>query len=869
MKNEENLNIKIVNRVLAKGSFYVLNITLILLLINFISNNFVIVKQSLIHVSTIYLLLALLIFNLPFKKIYNNLKEKNKEKNYFFTMLIGIFLIIFSFILLIVTNFVIIWLASISIFLSGIDLTLKGIKIKRKELHILSLFSLSYTIFYLIIQTIPVFWKLVQDFSLIVSSSIGSLIGKPMLIGPTISGLWIVISFFLVSVICFILLSDKKLKLIKLLLTIVGIFIAWIIYLIIIGLTEYKSNYDLVNLHIILFILCLVPTLFYLLKTNVDEGKIINFNFGKIKIKKVIKNKLVWSLLFLFLSTLILTSFFSFEENKSSNKTKILFYGQNMLGSWDIPKYGKYGREASGMFGLLPMYLNASGFENVILVDNKTTFLNTAQQVNENITRYVNLTDYINIIESNKVTTDVLQDIDIFVIININKSLLPDEKQVIWKFVEKGGSLLVLGDHTNVGGIQEPLNDLLKPVEINFRFDSALPLDSKFNWITCYQLLYHPITYNIKNFDEIQISVGASLNSSINSIPLVIGRYGFSDKGDLLNEISYLGDYKYNPGEQVGDIILAVTTYYGQGKVVVFGDTSTFQNSALPYSYSFIYNIIYWLNNRQTSTIIFLKIGISLLLLIAAFIFVFTYKKSYIHNFVFSFVFTLALIISAIINPMIMPDMQISKNVVYIDAAHNEQFNLDSFTENSVNGLILNLNRNGYLPIILKEFSKEKIKKSKIIIFNSPTKSLTTDNLEFLHNYMTDGGFIILATGYPDKEAFSILLKKYSLDILNIPLGPFPYVEENPEKYENEPRFVDSWPIIFNENQGKSYYNFTWDKNYNLMVFIKQGKGGLLLISDSQYLLDKNIESIYDYWPGNIILLKNIIDEFKSIEDYP
>ena len=74
---------------------------------------------------------------------------------------------------------------------------------------------------------------------------------------------------------------------------------------------------------------------------------------------------------------------------------------------------------------------------------------------------------------------------------------------------------------------------------------------------------------------------------------------------------------------------------------------------------------------------------------------------------------------------------------------------------------------------------------------------------------------------------------------------------------------------MFDENIGQSYFNFTWNIDYHLMVFVKQGKGGLLLISDSQYLLDKNIESIYDYWPGNIILLKNILDEFKYLEGQP
>ena len=138
---------------------------------------------------------------------------------------------------------------------------------------------------------------------------------------------------------------------------------------------------------------------------------------------------------------------------------------------------------------------------------------------------------------------------------------------------------------------------------------------------------------------------------------------------------------------------------------------------------------------------------------------------------------------------------------------------------------------------------------------------------------MSDGGFVILATGYDDKGGASLILNEFDLDVEGVPLGPVPYVEGDSLAFENETRFVDSWPIIFDENLGVSYYsfNFTWDdgsvSDYHLMVFVRHGLGGLLLISDSSYLLDKNIESIYDYWPGNILMLKHIIDEFREMED--
>ena len=843
-----------------------INIFLILLILNLLSLNIGIFEQSFILAFTLYLLVGILLLNLPLKKLFLIIRKKNT--GHVDKILAGLLLILFSFILLIFTKMQILWIASIPILVSGLDLTLQGLDKKRKELHLLSVTSFIYALFFMLLQTIPALWHTIQQFSLMFSDVIGSIINKPLSLGPSASGLWIVIIFLALSIVSFFVSHNKKQpQIIRLALNIVGLFISWTVYLTILGFIEFESKNDAVNFHYLLFLFCLIPTFLYLSKYEFRESTIGILKFKDIKIKNLTKNGAIWALLFLFISSVTLTTFIG-ANNADTDDQKIMFYGQNMLGTWDIPEYGKYGREASGMFGLLPIYLTASGYENELVVENITIFLNTTQPVHENITRYVNITDYVSIIESPEITRDILKDVNVFVVANINKSFSRNEKDVIWEYVENGGSLLVLGDHTNVGGIQEPLNDLLEPANIRFRFDSSLPLDPKFKWMTCYQLLHHPTTSRINSLDELQISVGASLDIIYSSFPMIVGRYALSDEGDRLNEeMAYLGDYEYNPGEQLGDIVLVAGSYYGQGKVLVFGDTSTFQNSAIAYSYPFIQSIFTWLNSERTEIIELLQIGISILLLIAAFLIYMALKNTLISFAFFPVVLCIALLISTMVNPVLIGDVKMTGDVVYIDSSHGERFNLELFTDDSVNGLILNLNRNDYLPIILREFSKEKIAEGKILFFIAPTKSFTGDEVEFLKQYMSNGGIVVLASGHEDKQASLPLLNEFELDVEGIPLGPVPYVEESPEEYENEPRFVDSWPIVFNEENSISYYNFTWNIDYYLMVFVKQGNGGLLLISDSQYLLDKNIESIYDYWPGNIIFLKHILDDFKAMEE--
>ena len=51
---------------------------------------------------------------------------------------------------------------------------------------------------------------------------------------------------------------------------------------------------------------------------------------------------------------------------------------------------------------------------------------------------------------------------------------------------------------------------------------------------------------------------------------------------------AYLGNRLHDPGEQIGDMVLVASRPYVTGWVLVFGDTSPFQNGALVTSHLFV-----------------------------------------------------------------------------------------------------------------------------------------------------------------------------------------------------------------------------------------------------------------------------------------
>jgi hypothetical protein len=841
-------------------SLFGANAICILLTLTLLSDLFGFLPSSIFHLLAIYLIIAVTLLNLPLKKTgYTLITKKPDQKK----LILGILLWFGGFFLLLLTETRLLWVSSIPLLLAGLTISLGALHIKRSELGVLAISSFAYGLVFLLLQTVPPFWWLFQQSSLIFSHAVSTLIGSPVVLGPTTSGLGILLIFLVLLLTVFILTRPKKTReLLWFGTSLLGLLLIWVCYILVLSLLTYSSS-EIFTLLPILFLFSLIPAFILLLRYTKTEHILEKPMSKKRRLSDILKNMRMWAAILLMISTALLTLFINAGSSSNELHT-IVFYGNNMVGTWDVPGYGTYGKDAVGMFGLWPVYLTNLGYITELVIDNTTRFFQSSS-FDQNITKFLNLTDYTTIIESRSITQEILADTDVFVIANLNVSFSEEEHRLLWEFVNNGGSLIVLGDHTNVGGIQHPLNKLLNPVGIHYRFDAALPVDDTLKWLASTDLLYHPLSEPYISPFQLQYGVGASLDVTYPAFPLIIGTTSLSDMGNQSNsDIAYLGDYEYNKGEQLGDVVLVAASYYGQGKVLVFGDTSSFQNPALPFSSPFLQSTFTWLTNNQTPITIMIQIGVSLLLLITVVLLIVLCKRSTVPFAVFPLLVCLSLVISTSFNPFFLTVNEgfPSDNIVYIDTSHGERLSLESFTDDSVNGLVLNLQRNNYLPVVLQEFSQEKIRRSPLFICIAPTQAFTIEEVRFLGTYMDAGGVVILATGYEDKDAALPLLQTFDIDISPTPLGPVPYVEENLTLYQNEPRFVDSWPMVFKDNQIRSYYNFTWENfTFHLVVFAPYGAGGLLVIGDSQYLLDKNIESIYDYWPGNILFLKYLLEE--------
>ena len=347
----------------------------------------------------------------------------------------------------------------LAVYLFLIKLVIKDECLYEKKLISVFLVTLFfYLIFWLICLFIPAVWLSFQAYAQFISKNIAWLIGKKALFGATTLGVTTTILFIIFVIVCYFSLKNKSAT--RLIFTLISLFIAQLlsvpIQISVVGLIKRINHSIYVSPMDVIFIpllLGLIPVFFFIYKRDLKDS---SGGYGSVKFKYFFAG-----LVLLFISIILLT-FYEIHQKIKSTKT-VYLYSKGIV-NWNKPEFGRYGLRSSGMFGMLPEYLNSFSYKVVV---------------------------------DSVFDQEALKDVNTFVAININKNFSEREKNDIINFVKNGGSLLVLGDHTGLGGMLEPLNDLVKFAGIEYNFDSAHYL--KMDWGHSLEFLPHPITYNLKN----------------------------------------------------------------------------------------------------------------------------------------------------------------------------------------------------------------------------------------------------------------------------------------------------------------------------------------------------------------------------------
>ena len=141
--------------------------------------------------------------------------------------------------------------------------------------------------------------------------------------------------------------------------------------------------------------------------------------------------------------------------------------------------------------------------------------------------------------------------------------------------VEQGGSLLLIGDHTNVFNMNTYLNDIARRFGFSFRNDLLFRVGDPYRQHYRRPWLAHPAVQHVPPMD---FAVSCSIDPGWSLGRMVIRSEGLYNLPPAYHESNYHPQAEYRPHMQYGAWCQMWATSYGRGRVLAFADSTLFSN---------------------------------------------------------------------------------------------------------------------------------------------------------------------------------------------------------------------------------------------------------------------------------------------------
>ncbi len=492
---------------------------------------------------------------------------------------------------------------------------------------------------------------------------------------------------------------------------------------------------------------------------------------------------------------------------------RVALYEKGFL-NWLSPTHQRYGSRSGGMFGNLPGLLERLGWQSEFV---------------------------------DRIDAGTLADRDLLVIINQHESLPEASRQAVEDFVHAGGALLVLGDHTfyqgpdgvspdePIEGQRLQLNEPLRTTDIAFAFDSAYYFIG--GWLHSVDYAPHWVVAGLGDAtNEAGLVVGASLEVRYPAAPLVVGRYGFSDPGvhpsqPTARSRGFMQSGSYDPGEVLGDRVLAAVQEVGAGRVAVLGDTSSLVNVIQSQTWPFAVRLFHWLGGAGHAAVPAWRDGLGLALLVLVGAMVVQGGRGAL----------LAGAVSALLSGVASQQLLVSwveppplaGRVALVDLSHVGRHSIEGWRERGVSALYLNLMRSGFHTLGMKRFDAAQLAAADLLVTVAPTAGYDPGELDAMWAFMQDGGTILLATGYEEQVGSTELLERAGLTVAHRPLGREPALAIGAPA---TPTFFKSWPVL---GADEALVEVSGEP---VVTRTRIGRGQLVVIGDGDFLLNRNVE---------------------------
>jgi len=373
---------------------------------------------------------------------------------------------------------------------------------------------------------------------------------------------------------------------------------------------------------------------------------------------------------------------------------------------------------------------------------------------------------------------DLLKDYDVLILKCPTLPYQPKEVEDILDFVKKGGGLLLIGDHTDLLGMNTYLNQIGNQVGLRFGSDSTFDLESGNLSSFEFSRLPLPPHPTLAKTSLFRFATSCSIRAPLRAHDVITG-YSMGQEEGSLSHVYFFGDMRADTQDRYGLFLQAVTLKHGRGRIFAFSDSTVFSSFSMMMKgyHEFFLGIMDYLNRANSKVNINLTMLIpSLLLLVIGIILLKNTAKEWVILVTLVFFisgFALSLSVFAWFNQIYYhpPSPRIEYTQVAFDRQYSN-FKLYHFLGNpggekgweQFEGFFVGIQRLGYFPKEMEQL-QDCLGSDMIIIIN-PDKSFQRDDITSLMRYIENGGKVLILDSIRNKHSTSNeLLMSFGLHI--------------------------------------------------------------------------------------------------------
>jgi len=173
------------------------------------------------------------------------------------------------------------------------------------------------------------------------------------------------------------------------------------------------------------------------------------------------------------------------------------------------------------------------------------------------------------------ITEDALAECAVLVLKTPSKAYSDSEIEVIVRFVNRGGGLFVIGDHTNVFGTTTTLNPLLARFGLALNYDATYELPS--GYFTRYdtpRMTFDPV---MQHTDHFQFLTSCSIDVPLSGWRMIVGAPILASQADYSTE-DFFAESAFTLSSMFGAFTQVAAVPHGRGRVLLFTDSTCFSN---------------------------------------------------------------------------------------------------------------------------------------------------------------------------------------------------------------------------------------------------------------------------------------------------